>query len=254
MGCHCPSLVLGSVTFQPPSVTSNRRQLLSNRRRLPPIAVRYPTTAVGYPPALAHLSGRQGSGRRGPSVGNENSGRWPPCSPGNLCENNGKKLPEKTTGVNASCCTDNGGVGAPVWCPPPGASATGTWGHQRHMERGGGGRGGEAERAIYKGGVPDTTQATEVGVDRSQLVIVRHPVVPAPVTAQNSLGACASSTQGITRTAHAPRNVLEQTTGKRSFLGTPKNGAPWRVLGCVLLLLEGCCWLLAGSGTVRAHM
>ena len=33
--------------------------------------------------------------------------------------------------------------------------------------------------------------------------------------------------------------------GKRSFLGTPKKGgAPWRLLGCLLLLSTGCGYLL----------
>ena len=32
------------------------------------------------------------------------------------------------------------------------------------------------------------------------------------------------------------------------LLGTPKNGAPWRLLGCLWLLLDGCCYFLVGSG------
>ena len=55
-----------------------------------------------------------------------------------------------------------------------------------------------------------------------------------------------------TRNMCTLRNVLDQPMGKRSFLGTPKNGAPKRLLGCLLLLLDCCCNFLVGSGWLQS--
>ena len=44
-------------------------------------------------------------------------------------------------------------------------------------------------------------------------------------------------------TARTPHNILEQTRGKWSILGTPEKGAPWRPPGC-LVLLSTKLWML----------
>ena len=50
------------------------------------------------------------------------------------------------------------------------------------------------------------------------------------------------------RTVCTRRSVLEQTVGKRPSPGTPKKAAPWRLLGCLLFLPDGCCHFPGGCG------